>query len=284
MSALRRRRPSTGRTAPSLNRRQDGQAIVEFIVAAMFFLIPLYLIIMALGKFSDVQAGASQAARYAAWERTVWLDDASWRSRMGTGSNQKTTAEIRSEIAQRVVGDTRLTIAANDKSRNNLSNGQLQMWRDGQGRDLLERYQDLTLTESGQALTVAQCPTCATPVALNVASLTVGINVPQNNMVVANAGIQVARNSAALQRLFPSYTGFNGLLLSDRVALLPNEWMANGRDGVTTVVKDAVPTATPAIKGLMTAAVAPMIPFAWEIIPLKIGDIRPDEVPADRLR
>lgn len=282
MSA-RRRFPSTRCAAPSLRRRQDGQAIVEFIVAATFFLIPLYLIIIALGKFGDVQAGASQAARYVAWERTVWLDDASWRSRMATG-NQKTTAEMRSEIAQRVVGDTRLTIAANDKSRNSLSNGQLAMWRDGKGQDLLERYQDLTLTESGRALTVTQCPTCATPAALNVAGLTVGINVPQNNMVVANAGIQVARNSAALQRLFPSYTGFNGLQLSDQVALLPNEWMANGRDGVTAVVKDAVPTATPAIKGVMTAAVAPMMPFAWEVIPLKIGDIRPDEVPADRLR
>ena len=274
-SGFRRRRP--------LRRREDGQAIVEFIVAALFFLIPLYLIIIALGKFADVQAGASQAARYAAFERTVWLDDTSWRTRMGTG-NQKSTAEMRSEIAQRIVGDTRVTIAANDKSRNNLSNGHLATWTDGEGRDLLERYQDLTLTENGRALTLAQCPTCATPVALNVAGLTVGINVPQNNMVVATAGIQVARNSAALQRLFPAYTGFNGVQLTDQVALLPNEWMANGRNGVTAVVKDAVPTATPVIKAALTAAVAPMLPQAWEVIPLKIGDIRPDEVPADRLQ
>ena len=266
-----------------MHRRQDGQAIVEFIIAAMFFLIPLYLIIIALGKFSDVQAGASQAARYAAWERTVWLDDTSWRTRMGT-NNRKTTAELRSEIAQRVVGEDRLTIAANDKSRNNLSNGRLKTWTDGEGNELLERYQDLTLSESNRALTLAQCTTCATPVSLSVAGLTVGIDVPHNNLVVADAGIQVARNSAALRRLFPSYTGFNGLQLTDRVALLPNGWMANGRDGVTEVVKDAVPTATPLVKGAMTAAVAPMIPFAWEVIPLKIGDIRPDEVPADRLR
>ena len=266
-----------------MRRREEGQAIVEFIVAALFFLIPLYLIIIALGKFSDVQSGASQAARYAAWERTVWLDDASWRTRMAT-NNRKTTAELRSEIAQRVVGDTRPTIAANDRSQNNLSNGHLAMWTDGEGRDLLERYQDLTLTEANRPLTLAQCPTCATPVALNVAGLTVGINVPQNNMVVASAGIQVARNSAALQRLFPSYTGFNGVQLNDQVALLPNGWMANGRDGVTTVVKDAVPTATPLIKAALTAAVAPMLPQAWEAIPLKIGQILPDEVPADRLR
>ena len=271
------------RRRPPLRHRQEGQAIAEFIVAAMFFLIPLYLIIIALGKFADVQAGASQAARYAAFERTVWLDDAAWRSRMGTG-NQKSTAELRSEIAQRVVGQTRLTIAANDKSRNNLSNGKLAMWTDIQGGDLLERYQDLTLTESRSNLSRTQLLTSDVPTSVSLGGLTIGIDVPQNNLVVANAGIQIARNSASLKRLFPAYTGFNGLLMNDQVALLPNEWMANGRDAVTAVVKDAVPTAMPAVKTALTAAVAPMYPFAWEAIPLKIGDIRPDEVPADRLR
>ena len=275
-SAVRRRRLL-------MRRRQAGQAIVEFIVAAMFFLIPLYLIIIALGKFADVQAGATQAARYAAFERTVWLDDAAWRARMGSG-NAKTTAELRSEIAQRVVGQNRLTIAANDKARNSLSNGRLAMWTDGQGRDLLERFQDLTLAETRPTLSRTQLETSVIPTSVSLGGLTLGIDVPQNNMVAASAGIQVARNSAALKRLFPAYTGFDGLQLTDTVALLPNEWMANGRDGVTAVVKDAVPTAMPAVKTAMTAAVSPMYPFAWEVIPLKIGDIRPDEVPADRLR
>ena len=273
--------PSHRRTMLA-GRRQGGQAIVEFIVAAMFFLIPLYLIIMALGKFADVQAGAAQSARYAAWERTVWLSDTQWRNRMGSNGNQKSTAEIRSEIAQRVVGQNTLNIAATDKTRNNLGNGQMAMWTDGEGRALLERYQDLTLTESGHTLSPTELQTLLVPTSLNIAGLaTLGIDVPQNNMVVANASIGVGSNSAALQRLL---TGFNGLQITDHVALMPNEWMANGRDGVTTVVKDAVPTATPLVKTALTAAVAPMLPFAFEVIPLKIGDIRPDEVPADRLR
>lgn len=273
-----------GSSTSAMGRRQRGQATVEFVIAAMFFLIPLYLIIIALGKFADVQAGASQAARYAAWERTVWLSDTQWKNRMGSTANTKSTDELRSEIAWRVVGSNRTTIAANDKSRSDLRNGTLSMWTDGEGKPLLERYSDLTLAESGHALSLAECPTCVTPLDLKAGPLTLGIAVPQNNMVVADAAIAVGANSAALKRLFPAYTGYAGLQTSDRVALLPNEWMANGRNGVTTVVQDAVPTSKAPLKTALELAVKPMAPFAMEIIPLKVGDIRPDEIPADRLQ
>lgn len=266
-------------------RRQQGQAMVEFLVATMFVLVPLYLIIAALGKFADVQAGAQQAARYAAWERTIWSADSGWRARMGT-TNAKSTLEIRSEIAQRTLGENRLTIAATDRSRNALMNGTMRMWTDGSGQALLERYEDVGLAESNSRLGATECATCAFDTALPFpAPFNLGINVPQNNMVVAAVSLDVARNSAPLKRLFPAYTGWNGLQLSDRVALLPNEWMANGRDAVKAVVKDAVPTANDPIKTVLSASVkAPMALFTKEIRDLKIGDIRPDEVPRDRLR
>ncbi len=267
------------------NGRQSGQAMVEMIVAAMFFLIPLFLVVVALGKFADIQTTTSEAARYAAWERTVWLTDNDWRNRMGSTANSKSSSEIRSEIAQRIVGVTRPTLRADDKTKNSLSNGSLSLWTDSQNRALLQNYEDLTLTESGKALTAAQCQACLLPTHLPfTAPFDLGIDVPNNDMVVAAAGMNVGMNSASLKLLFPSYTHWAGLKTNDRVALLPNEWMANGRDGVTKIIKEAVPTALQPLNAAVNLAVKPLSLFTTEIIPLSFGQILPDEVPADRVR
>jgi len=53
-------------------RGQNGQAATEFIVAAVFFLVPLFLIIPLLGKYIDIRHAAIEQARYEAWEYTVW--------------------------------------------------------------------------------------------------------------------------------------------------------------------------------------------------------------------
>jgi hypothetical protein len=55
---------------PSLG--QGGQAATEFVVAAVFLLVPLFLIIPLLGKYIDIKHAAIQQARYEAWEYTVW--------------------------------------------------------------------------------------------------------------------------------------------------------------------------------------------------------------------
>lgn len=57
--------------------QQRGQAITEFNVTAAFVLIPLFIMIPLLGKYIDMKHASVQAARYMAWERTVWFDDSS---------------------------------------------------------------------------------------------------------------------------------------------------------------------------------------------------------------
>lgn len=265
--------------------RQCGQALVEMIIAAMFFLIPLFLAIVALGKFADVQTTTTQAARYAAWERTVWYTDTDWRNRMGSAANAKSDTEIRSEIAQRIVGVKRVTLRSDDKAKNSLSNGTSSLWTDSDGKALLEKYDDLTLNESSQALTAGECQSCIVPTKLPFpAPFDLGIDVPNNDMVVAAAGMSVGVNSTALKNLFPAYTGWGGLKTTDRVALLPNDWMANGSDGVTKIVKEAVPTSLQPLNGAINLAVKPLFPFATEITSLKFGQILPDEVPVNRVR
>lgn len=53
--------------------RARGQAMTELLIAATFVLVPLFLIVPAFGKFIDMRHATIQAARYQAWEYTVWF-------------------------------------------------------------------------------------------------------------------------------------------------------------------------------------------------------------------
>ena len=56
-------------------RRERGQAMTEFVIAATFVLLPLFVFIPMLGKYIDFKHATIQAARYQAWEYTVWYED-----------------------------------------------------------------------------------------------------------------------------------------------------------------------------------------------------------------
>ena len=52
--------------------RSGGQAMTEFVIGVVLFALPVFLLIPVVGKYLDMRATAVQAARYVAWERTVW--------------------------------------------------------------------------------------------------------------------------------------------------------------------------------------------------------------------
>jgi len=58
-----------------IEQNESGQAMTEFLICASFALIPLFLGISLLGKYIDIKQTAIQAARYEAWEYTVWFAD-----------------------------------------------------------------------------------------------------------------------------------------------------------------------------------------------------------------
>ena len=47
----------------------------EFVIAATFVLLPLFVFIPLLGKYIDFKHATIQTARYQAWEYTVWYED-----------------------------------------------------------------------------------------------------------------------------------------------------------------------------------------------------------------
>ena len=52
--------------------KYSGQAMTETVIAASFVLVPLFLLIPLIGKYIDINHSTIQAARYEAWEYTVW--------------------------------------------------------------------------------------------------------------------------------------------------------------------------------------------------------------------
>ena len=111
-------------------RKQAGQAMTEFSIAATFVLIPLFLMIPLLGKFLDMKASTIQAARYAAWERTVWTNSSDWTSH--ADSLTKDDSVLKTELTKRFFSD-------NCQDFSELScggGGNKQFWKDHTGTNM----------------------------------------------------------------------------------------------------------------------------------------------------
>lgn len=92
---------------------EQGQAMTEFLISASFFLIPLFFGMSLIAKYIDIKQANVQAARYQAWEYTVWyandvirlpISSSNGELMSGfTAANQpiKSTLETRNETKQR---------------------------------------------------------------------------------------------------------------------------------------------------------------------------------------
>jgi hypothetical protein len=76
----------------------QGQALAEFLVVTGFVLLPVALGSVFLMKIGNSQHEMHEAARYAAWERTIWS------SGSGVGSHHKSDDVVLNETVARVLG------------------------------------------------------------------------------------------------------------------------------------------------------------------------------------
>lgn len=277
-------------TPPFRPAHARGQAMVEFLVTALFFLVPLFLAVAALGKFTDMQHVAEMAGRYAAWERTVWYDGDKTGFAAINDPNQKTALAINNEIAARLLNDrskATSVIKDSDKSAGTLVNGIDPMWRDPAGVAYLDNYTQLGSSVAKEAPTSDIASAILSMVnkiqVSGVASLAPPL--PTETMAVAKVSFNTAAsNSEVYQRLW-SETGFAGLDFAASSAILSNTWSANGRGSTERMVKAAVPTAQPVGNAFIQAARVGMA--AWDPlapIGMDVGKIAVDVVPEDRLK
>lgn len=258
---------------PHIRRGVRGQAMVEVLVVAGGVLVVAFLALHMLGHLSDARDRALSASRYAAWERTVYFDDNSWAPAYGRAIT-KSDAQIRSEVAQRVLGhDTNLT--SNDGAANALASTSEPMWRDVSGADLLRRYSDLQVSSSsGGTGTLADK---ALGLLGSVGGIGAGFALPVNNQQTANVSLHLGYDNPTLSQLWPSW---QGVTLADHDVLLTNTWTPDGSDKAKAMIADAVPTAKGSV---IEYGLDVLSPLGTEITDLDFGRIEPDVVPQDRL-
>jgi hypothetical protein len=269
---------------------QGGQAMVEFLVSALFFLVPLFLAIAALGKFIDVQHTTNMAARYAAWERTVWYEQDSSKFYTINAPNQKSSSAIGNEIVARLLNDRSNTgdiIKDTDKTASTLVNGTDPMWRDTAGTAYLDDYQQVTSTASSATPSQDVAGAALTDLAkVKVKGLLNFVPpLPTDTMAVAKVSLgSIAKKSEVYQRLWADAPAWSGLDFEATGAVLSNTWSSNSRTGTTAMVKEEVPTAQ-GLGAFITGVQASMAP--WDplgVSGMEVGKIAVDQVPADRLK
>lgn len=153
-------------------RYQYGQAMTETAIMASMILLPLFLLIPLLGKYIDIHHSTIQAARYEAWEYTVWYRTSA-EEPSGTGITlpRKSYAELQAETRQRFFSDTAYSpdvsvskISDNDDAQWDI-NSINPLWKDHRDVSILSNTTGIVSDPNSNAYT----PKGLTTIALNIA-------------------------------------------------------------------------------------------------------------------
>jgi len=108
---------------------QQGQALVEFLVAALV-LVPLFLLLPMIGKYQDIAHATLMASRYVAFDATVRNDSVnSW----------KPEAQVAQEVRRRFFGDSKTPIKADDAA-GDFTADRNALWVDPVNNPLIEKF------------------------------------------------------------------------------------------------------------------------------------------------
>jgi hypothetical protein len=270
------------RSRPSLKAcirlpRQTGQALVEFTIAAMTLLVPLFFMISYVAKYHDMQAATIQAARYAAWERTVYFGESDWAS----GTVQKSDSTIQADIRNRFFsgpGNGFQSGAANP------------LWVDHAGAPILGTWGEVS--SNGQTPGTGDFVLGKVTEVISVIGKVLGADgfkLDMNTLYTATVSATPAQ-SGAIARMFTGGAGsFRLPALSERNMVVANGWSANGPDFVKKQTESLALTSVfsrSPLQEVLSVIQGVGGTFMEELKSdsLKLGgDIQVDRVPGDRL-
>lgn len=248
-------------TRSAIFRVQRGQAMIEALIASALVLVPLFLAIPVIAKYMDIRSTTVQAARYAAWERTVWFggdaaitmgQDTLISSSNQWSANAKPDDNIRLEIGKRLLSDNGTAAFSNNDTSGGNSR---QFWNDRRGSgnsgSLLQPYDgsnSLTAggntAHTGNEISPGLTSTLLSPL-MNLASVVSNFTLDTHARYTASVGLsvqQVAYNTGAglgactadaadpfacqgVQDFIATGTLMN---FSEKNVLVANGWSANG--------------------------------------------------------
>jgi hypothetical protein len=246
-----------------VRRSQSGQALTEFLVAALA-IVPLFLLLPVIAKYQDVGHATQVASRYAAFDATI--------NNPSTGGT-KDPAQLAQEVRRRFFSNIEAPVRSNDAAGNFLAHQNL-FWRSPDGTALIRDINSV-------GVSVAPAGASGTLLLRGVAGL---FGLPDTPLYRGSVSVPLANLPAGIR----SYEPFDQINLRvDRsTTLLVDGWNARDRAAVRTRVERMVPVSQ-AVGAVTPVLSLPFMVFELnQVDPPRVGELQDwdDLVPADRLR
>jgi hypothetical protein len=251
--------------------REQGQAMVEAAVI-LLVVVFLFLGVLYLGKFHDIQASTIQAARYAAWERTV-------HSQAGLSDTR-----VQNQARARLFTWNRDPFKSSDGLADNSRwTQQTEVWYDHAGAQrLIARPSDVTIgTTTGPLPGAAGKAINSISGALGVyADLAGGEALPRDGYATSTVAVKLANIG-----ILPAPLNKMDLTLREQSSVALDSWDASGPR------QAALRSRSFTLAGPFARLDSLLTPVEWALSwiepsfrDLHIGQVCPDIVPADRLQ
>lgn len=253
--------------------RCAGQALVETLIAALFVLVPIFLLYPLLGKYIDLKAQTLQAARYAAFERTAFSASG---QRDGASVTQASNTTIGGYTALRFFGAP--TAALNSEAPQATDYTVNPLWVDQAGHALLPRYSDIQTT-----LTNAKSPDVADSALQTLLQPTHALS--EGGPTLDFQGLVTAAVQAtAAPVTYPPPLNTLTLRFTASDTVLTDAWSAAGPSAMLTQIQSALPRPEPILKTVLSDFRTGGVN---DLGSLNLGQAltaNPEELPADRLQ
>jgi hypothetical protein len=253
-----------GRTRPfaPVRKAQRGQSMAEFLVA-LAVLLPLFLGVTYAARYGDLQQRATQASRYAAFQRVMQPSD-------GALSDDKIQDQMRARffLAPKALNDGRLQ---DDDSVKSIGDDKHQpaLWRDLGGKALLSKPDSVTLAWGDAPL----------------GSLSGGLNTFTSYMGKPWSGARQAHVEVSLVNKMDLSVDTPAMLkIGATTVAAGNGFGSGGSKNTRDVAAKLVPTAM--LPTGLTSALTKVLDLALALFEPhgpKIGCIKPDVVATHRL-
>ena len=278
------------RMMPASVRRQRGQAIAETIIACAFLLVPLFLIMTLLMRYISMDVAAQQAARYAAFQRTVYMPSSSLR---GATAATRSQAQIQTDAQVRFFGDPTGICSQNGGLCSTAYQAQ-PLWEDASGQELVGQNSGTLGTLSNAASGTLQDGLIGGIFsALNVVGI--GFDLDTSGLTTAQVSLVPNDPNGAIgyDNLASPSTLYNhlGLTFNAQDALLADGWSAANPGNVRHQISSVLPTSLfSPLNSVISATNVSLGGNGYGLLPdlsgLTLGYVLvndPAEVPADRL-
>lgn len=242
------------------SRGQRGQATTEFVVVAMWVLVPLFILVPFLGKLQDMFQAAESASRYVAFEGMARNSSNSWKS----------DAELSLEVRRRFFSHSKAPIKTGDAA-GDFSADRNPLWSDHVARPLLVKFEDdvKVHTKIGEKNAIAA--------AHGLLGFADDLNLSKSNWYTGEVSINIAN--------FPEIKEFADINLKTtrRTVILADAWTARGPGQIRSKIEDGGLKVYPLGMAKPLVDTIGLIPTLVYDPALKLGEFDWDVVPCDRL-